>query len=409
MTPEEWVAAIEEARPLVDAAAVRTPLLESRRLSTALDRPVWLKCENLQRTGSFKIRGAAVRISRLTEEERSRGVVAASAGNHAQGVALAAQQAGIKATVFMPDGAPIPKERATRAYGAEVVFAGAVLEDALAAARRHAEETGAVFVHPFDHPDIVTGQGTLGLELLEQLPDTATVLVPTGGGGLVGGVAVALKAHRPSIRVVAVQAATAAAYPDSIAAGHPVRLAHMATMADGIAVGEPGALTFELVRDHVDEIRTVSEESISRALVTLVEREKLVVEPAGAVGAAAVMDVASGEAAADLPGPVVVVLSGGNIDPLLLGKVIVHGMSAERRYLSLQVTIADVPGGLARLLTEIGDQGANVLEVVHERVSPGLRLGEVEVLVQLETRGAPHAAAVLTRLRECGYVVVERS
>jgi threonine dehydratase len=406
---EEWAAAIAEARPLVDAAAVRTPMLESRWLSSSLDRPVWLKCENLQRTGSFKIRGAAVRINRLTEEERARGVVAASAGNHAQGVALAAQQAGIHATVFMPEGAPIPKERATRGYGAEVVFGGRFLEDCLGEAREYADRTGAAFVHPFDHHDIVAGQGSLGLELLEQLPEAATVVVPTGGGGLLAGVAVAVKSRRPDVRMVGVQASAAAAYPPSIAAGRPVRLKEMATMADGIAVGEPGTLTFELVRDHVDEIRTVSEESMSRALVALVEREKLVVEPAGAVGAAALLDIATGDAEGDFAGPIVVVLSGGNIDPLLLGKVIVHGMSAGRRYLSLQVTIADVPGGLARLLTLVGELGGNVLEVVHERVSPGLHLGEVEVLLQLETRGEPHAEALLEGLRGAGYVVVERS
>lgn len=399
---------IESVRGLVDAVAVRTPLVESRWLSSELDRPVWLKCENLQRTGSFKARGAAVRIARLTEEERSRGVVAASAGNHAQGVALAAQQAGIAATIFMPDGAPIPKERATRGYGAEVVFHGRTLEDALAAARQHADETGAVFVHPFDHPDIVAGQGTAGLEIVEDLPDVATVVVPTGGGGLLAGVALAVKGRRPGTRVVAVQAAAAAAYPPSLAAGHPVRLPEMSTMADGIAVGQPGDLTFQLVRDHVDEILTVSEESLSRAIVGLVEREKLVVEPAGAAGVALLRDVVLGELTCDLPGPVVVMLSGGNVDPLLLGKVIQHGLSAARRYLRLEVTLRDSPGGLAELLAEVGAAGANVIEVMHERVSPTLRLGEVDVHLQLETRGEPHTEAVLARLRECGYTVVER-
>jgi len=399
---------IEAAREVVGAAAVRTPLVESRWLSTELDRPVWLKCENLQRTGSFKARGAAVRIARLSAEERARGVVAASAGNHAQGVALAAQQAGIAATIFMPDGAPIPKERATRGYGAEVVFAGRTLEDALAAAREHAERTGAVLVHPFDHPDIVAGQATAGLEIVDDLPDTATVVVPTGGGGLLAGVALAVKARLPEARVVGVQAAAAAAYPPSMAAGHPIRLEQMATMADGIAVGLPGDLTFPLVRDHVDEILTVSEESLSRAIVGLVEREKLVVEPAGAAGVALLRDVVLGEASCDLPGPVVVILSGGNVDPLLLGKVIQHGLSAARRYLRLEVTLRDSPGGLAEMLAEVGAAGANVIEVAHERVSPELRLGEVDVHLQLETRGEPHTETVLARLRECGYKVVER-
>jgi threonine dehydratase len=344
-----------------------------------------------------------VRIARLSEEERERGVVAASAGNHAQGVALAAQQHGLRATVFMPDGAPIPKERATRGYGADVIFEGATLEDSLAAARGFSDETGAVLIHPFDHTDIVAGQGTLGLEIAEQCPAAATVVVPLGGGGLVAGVAIALKGLRPDVRVVGVQAAAAAAFPPSLAEGRPLRLPEMATMADGIAVGQPGELTFRLVREYVDEVLTVSEESLSGALLALIEREKLVVEPAGAAAAAAIC-----EAPERFPGPVVAVLSGGNIDPLLLGKVIRHGMSAARRYLNLQVTIADVPGGLARLLAEVADAGANVLEIVHERISPLLHLDEVEVHLQLETRGEPHAEAVLKRLREHGYVVVDR-
>ncbi|KAA1426055.1 threonine ammonia-lyase [Nocardioides antri] len=397
------LADIEGARPLVDAVAVATPMVESRWLSSVAGTPVHLKCENLQRTGSFKVRGAAVRIARLSDEERARGVVAASAGNHAQGVALAAQQHGIPATIFMPDGAPIPKERATRGYGADVRFAPGVLEDCLAAARAFAEETGAVLIHPFDHLDVAAGQGTLGLEILEQVPDAATVVVPTGGGGLVGGIAVAVKTLRPDVRLVGVQAAGAAAFPPSLAEGHPVRLPQMATMADGIAVGQPGELTFRLVQEYVDDLLTVSEEALSRALLALVEREKLVVEPAGAAAAAALC-----EEPGRFTGPVVVLLSGGNIDPLLLGKVIRHGMAAARRYLNLQVTLADVPGGLARLLTQIGDAGANVIEVAHERISPSLLLDEVDVHLQLETRGEPHAEALIDRLREHGYTVLDR-
>jgi len=402
--PTVTLADIEAARPLVDAVAVPTPMLESRWLTALAGVPVHLKCENLQRTGSFKVRGAAVRIARLSDEERARGVVAASAGNHAQGVALAAQQHGIPATVFMPDGAPIPKERATRGYGAEVRFVPGVLEDCLVAARAFAEETGAVLIHPFDHPSVVAGQGTLGLEIIEQVPDAATVIVPTGGGGLLGGIAVAVKSLRPDVRLVGVQAAGAAAFPPSLAEGHPIRLSSMATMADGIAVGEPGELTFRLVQEHVDDLLTVSEEALSRALLALVEREKLVVEPAGAAAAAALCEEPD-----RFTGPVVVLLSGGNIDPLLLGKVIRHGMAAARRYLNLQVTLADVPGGLARLLTQIGEAGANVIEVAHERISPNLLLDEVDVHLQLETRGEPHAEALIKRLREHGYTVVDRA
>src|SRR5690349_4339492 len=244
MTDKCSLADILAAREMLEDVTVTTPMEESRWLSALLGGPVSLKCENLQRTGSFKARGAYVRIARLSAEERERGVVAASAGNHAQGVALAAATLGITSTVFMPEGAPIPKERATRGYGADVVFHGAVLEDSLAAAREFSAETGAVLIHPFDHVDIVAGQGTLGLEVLEQAPDVRTVLVPTGGGGLLAGVAIAIKALRPDVRVVGVQAAGAAAYPESLAEGHPVQLPRMKTMADGIAVGLPGEITF---------------------------------------------------------------------------------------------------------------------------------------------------------------------
>jgi threonine dehydratase len=396
------LADIEAASELISSIAVKTPMEESRWLSALVGGPVRLKCENLQRTGSFKIRGAYVRISRLSQEERARGVVAASAGNHAQGVALAASTLGIRSTVFMPEGAPIPKEKATRGYGADVVFEGRYLEDSLAAATRFAEETGAVLIHPFDHVDVVAGQGTLGLELLEQAPDVKTVLVPTGGGGLLAGVALAIKATRPDVRVIGVQAEGAAAFPGSLRAGAPVPLESMSTMADGIAVGRPGDITFAAVRDHVDEILTVSEESLSRALLGMVERAKVVVEPAGAAAVAALLDAPHA-----FETPAVAVLSGGNIDPLLLGKVIRHGLASAGRYLYLRVLIPDLPGGLAGLLHEIGDAGANVLEVAHERISPTLNLNEVEVRIQLETRGVEHAEQMLTRLREKGYRVVE--
>ncbi|WP_296604923.1 threonine ammonia-lyase [Nocardioides sp.] len=398
--PTVGLADIEEARRVLEGVAIRTPMEESRWLSAVAGGPVALKCENLQRTGSFKPRGAYVRISRLSAEERAHGVVAASAGNHAQGVALAAQLLGIKATVFMPEGAPIPKEKATRGYGAEVIFHGRYLDDALVEARAFAERTGAVLIHPFDHADIVAGQGTAGLEILEQAPDVETVLVPTGGGGLLAGVAIAVKALRPDVRVIGVQASGAAAYPASLEQGHPVALTTMKTMADGIAVGLPGDVTFAAVRDHVDEIITVSENALSRAVLAVLERAKMLVEPAGAAAVAAVM-----EAPSTFRTPAVAVLSGGNVDPLLLGKVIRHGMAAAGRYLVLRVCIPDLPGGLARLLTDISEVGANVLEVAHERTSPSLNLDEVEVHVQLETRGEPHAAQVRARLAERGYRV----
>jgi threonine dehydratase len=396
------LADIQAAREVLDGVVINTPMEESRWLSAITAGPAYLKCENLQRTGSFKARGAYLRISRLSPEERAHGVVAASAGNHAQGVALAAQMLGIKATIFMPEGAPIPKEKATRGYGADVSFHGRYLEDALAEAQVFAERTGAVLIHPFDHVDIVAGQGTCGLEILEQAPDVKTVLVSLGGGGLLGGIAIAVKALRPDVRVIGVQAAQAAAFPASLEAGRPVKLESMSTMADGIAVGLPGAITFAAVRDHVDEIVTVSEESLSRAVLTVLERAKMVVEPAGAAAVAAILERPDA-----FETPTVAVLSGGNIDPLLLGKVITHGMAAAGRYLNLRVCIPDLPGGLAQLLGDVSAVGANVLEVVHERISPSLHLHEVEVQLQLETRGAPHTEQLLTRLRERGYRVYE--
>jgi threonine dehydratase len=393
----EVLAAAHRLRGVVE----RTPLVPSLGLSARAGGEVLLKCENRQRTGSFKIRGANLRMSRLSEEEKANGVVAASAGNHAQGVALAAQMLGIKATVFMPEGAPIPKEKATRGYGAEVVFHGTTIDQGLEAAREFADRTGAVLIHPFDHVDIVTGQGTCGLEIVEQCPDVRTVVVPTGGGGFLAGIATAVKAARPDVRMVGVQAEGAAAYPASLTQGTPVALSSMKTMADGIAVGRPGYVPFRAIQEHVDDILTVSEESLSRALLMLVERAKLVVEPAGAAAVAALLDD---------PGafetPAVVVLSGGNVDPLLLMRVIRHGLAAAGRYLYFRATIPDIPGGLATLLNEIAGQAANVLDVVHERTSASLHLDEVEVTLQVETRGPEHAERVLGHLRGCGYTVV---
>jgi threonine dehydratase len=361
---------------------------------------VKIKCENLQRTGSFKIRGAYLRISKLSPDERARGVVAASAGNHAQGVALAAQLLGIKATVFMPNGAPIPKEKATRGYGAQVEFVGSTIDECLVRAREFEAETGAVLIHPFDHADIVAGQGTCGLEILDQVPDAKTVIVPTGGGGFLAGIALAIKSQRPDVRLVGVQAENAAAYPGSLKAGCPVPLEQMTTMADGIAVGCPGVVPFAAVQAVVDEIRTVSEESLSRALLALLERAKVLVEPAGAAAVAALMDAPN-----DFEGPIVVVLSGGNIDPLLLMRVIRHGLAAQGRFLAFRCRIPDRPGGLATLLSEISDAEANVIDVVHERTAESLAIDQVEVVVQVEARGESHREAVLARLRGSGYHV----
>jgi threonine dehydratase len=394
--PADVVAARELLRDVVRP----TPMEESRWLESLVGGPAYLKCENLQRAGSFKIRGAYTRISRLTDAERSRGVVCASAGNHAQGVALAARMLGAKATVFMPDGAPIVKERATKSYGADVRFAGTTVDEALGHAREFADETGAVLIHPFDHPDIVAGQGTVGLEIVEQCPDVKTVVVGMGGGGLMAGIGLVLKDARPDARLIGVQAEGAASYPASLKAGHPIALERMSTMADGIAIGRPGDVPFQIVKDVTDEIVTVSEESISRALIGVLERAKQVVEPAGAASVAAIMDNPE-----HFEPPVVAVLSGGNIDPLLLLRVIRHGMAAAGRYLSFKARIPDSPGGLAALLQELAAADANVLDVVHERTGALLHVDEVEVALQVETRGPEHREQVLAALRRAHYPV----
>ncbi|WP_431942444.1 threonine ammonia-lyase [Micromonospora marina] len=401
MTELVGLADVQAARELLAGVTRTTPLEPSRPLSAALGGPVWLKCENLQRAGSYKVRGAYVRISRLSAEERARGVVAASAGNHAQGVALAAGLVGAHATVFMPVNAPLPKVAATKGYGAQIELVGNTVDESLVAAQTFAERTGAVFIHPFDHPDVIAGQGTVALEILEQCPDVCTIVTGVGGGGLASGMAVAAKALRPDVRVIGVQAASAAAFPPSLRAGEPLRLPSFATIADGIAVGRPGELTFTHVRKLVDDVVTVSEEDISRALLMLLERGKQVVEPAGAVGVAALL-----AGAVEVTGPVVAVLSGGNIDPLLMLRVIEHGLAAAGRFLRITVRCTDRPGQLASLLGEIAEHRANVVDVVHQRANPHLRLGEVEVALSVETRGVEHSDTLISALRASGYQVV---
>ncbi|ANG86088.1 threonine ammonia-lyase [Microbacterium aurantiacum] len=391
-----------DAARVLDGVIARTPLDESLHLSDLLGVPVHLKLENLQRTGSFKIRGATYRLSRLTVEERARGVVAASAGNHAQGVALAAKALGIPATIFMPLGVPVPKLLATRGYGADVILEGATVETPLRLAADFAERTGAVFIHPFDHPDVIAGQGTLGLELMDDLPDLDTIVMSIGGGGLVAGVAAAVKARAAaegrSIRIIGVQAENSAAYPTSLAAGHPVDVETRPTIADGIAVARPGNLPFSIIRDHVDEVVTVSEDDIARALLVLLERAKQVVEPAGAAGVAAIL---AGKIRA--AGPTAVVLSGGNIDPLLLQRVVAHGLAASGRYMTLRIPLPDRPGQLARVSELLALAGANVTEVLHTRHGQGLQISEVILQLSVETRGEEHRAHVMDTLRQAGF------
>jgi len=396
------LAEFEDAAAVLRGKIAETPVLESQHLRDVVGAPIHLKLENLQRTGSFKIRGATYRLSRLTAEERARGVVAASAGNHAQGVALAAQQLGIPATIFMPLGVPVPKLLATRGYGADVVLDGATVETPLRLAAEFAERTGAVLIPPFDHRDIILGQGTLGLELYDQIPDLETLVIGIGGGGLIAGVAAAVKARAAAdgrrIRIVGVQAENASPYPASLRAGHPIEVRTTPTIADGIAVARPGDIPFEIIRELVDDVVTVTEDDIARALLMLLERAKQVVEPAGAVGVAALL-----EGVVQPTGPTALVLSGGNIDPLLLQRVVAHGLAASDRYMTLRIPLPDRPGQLARVSELLAVAGANVIEVLHTRHGQGMQISEVVLQLSVETRGAEHRRQVIRTLEDAGF------
>lgn len=397
---------ITSARELLEGVIVDTPMEHSRALGRMLGSTVHLKAENLQRAGSFKVRGAYVRMARLTEEEKSRGVVAASAGNHAQGVALAAKKLGVEATIFMPRGVALPKLAATRDHGAEVILHGSNVDEALAEAQRHSDVSGAVFIHPFNHTDVVAGQGTIGLEILEQQPDVDTVVMGIGGGGLLAGAAVALKQQAAregrTIKIIGVQAENAAAYPPSLAADALVPLKGVRTIADGIAVGRPGEIPFEIIKELVDDVVTVSEDAIAKALIFLMERSKLIVEPAGAVGVAALMEGKLAELGIN-PQSVVAVLSGGNIDPMLMLRVIQHGLAAADRFLTVKLMLKDRPGELAIISKIIADTDANVIGVDHSRIGGELSMGNVSIVINMETKGSEHSALVLNSLRAEGY------
>ena len=396
------LAEFEGARTIVSRVADVTPLETARFMSEILGSPVFLKCENLQRTGSYKIRGAYNRLAGLSEEEKARGVVAASAGNHAQGVAFAARELGIKATIFMPVGVPQPKLAATRGYGADVVLRGTTVEEPLRAAAEFAEKTGAVLIPPFDHIDVVTGQGTLGLEILDQIADVDTFIIPIGGGGLSSGVASVVKQRAAlegrTVRVIGVQASNAAPYPLSLQNGYITEIKTLPTIGDGINVARPGVLNFAMVSELVDEVITVDDNLIARAMLLLLERAKLVVEPAGAVGVAAILSGQISDA-----GKTVVVLSGGNIDPMMMERVISHGLAASARYLKLRIPLPDRPGQLARIAALVAEASANVVEVLHTRHNEGMQISQVELELHIETRGPEHAQEVLVRLRDEGY------
>lgn len=400
--PIPTLADIEAARETIAGVARVTPMETSKFLEGLLGSPVHLKCENLQRTGAYKVRGAYNRLSTLSAEQREAGVVAASAGNHAQGVAFAARELGIPATIFTPVGVALPKLQATRRYGADVVLRGHSVEEALSAAKDFAIRTGAVFIPPFDHPAVIAGQGTVGLEIVDQVPDVDTVVVPIGGGGVISGIAIAVKGMAErlgrDIRVIGVQAENAAAYPSSIQAGEPVTITTSPTIADGIAVARPGDMNFPIIRDLVDEIVTVSDDDVARALLVLLERAKLVVEAAGAVGVAAIMAGAVHDT-----GRTVVLLSGGNIDPLMMERIITRGLVAASRYIGIRIMLPDRPGQLARVSQIISDAGANVVEVLHTRHGQGVVISEVALDLSIEARGPEHADEVMARLQEAGF------
>jgi threonine dehydratase len=376
-----------------------TPVVSSRTLSERAGGEVVLKAENLQRTGSFKLRGALSKLSALGDG-CAQGVVTGSAGNHGQAVAYAARARGVACEVFMPEIAPIAKAEAVVNLGAQVSYIGFAVDECLAAARLRAAETGLAFVHPFEDPDVIAGQGTLGLELLEQVPDLARVVVPVGGGGLVSGIAIAVKSAKPSVEVVGVQVDECAPVAASLEAGEPVPVPSAVTIADGIAVKRPGELTLRLISEWVDQMVTVPDDDVADAMVFLLERAKLVVEGAGAVGVAALL---GGRISVDGPGTTVVVLSGGNVDAGLLAQIARRYESQAGRRLVLLARLPDRPGSLARLLALVGEVGANVLDIEHIREGIDLHVRETAVQLVLETRGGDHAAAVTTAVREAGY------
>ncbi|MEY4437079.1 MAG: hypothetical protein RL100_543 [Actinomycetota bacterium] len=395
------LAEFELAHQNVLKVAIETPILKSNYLTKITGQEVYLKCENLQRTGAYKLRGAYNRMSKLTAAERKKGVVAASAGNHAQGVALAAKKLGIKATIFMPVGASLPKLQATENYGAEVVLVGSVFGETLKAAQEYSAKKGAIFIPPFDHVDVILGQGTVGLEIMEQLDGVDNILVAIGGGGLAAGVAVSAKlkaaAEGRKIKVIGVQAKNASPYVQSLKSGRPIEQVTKRTIADGIAVSKPGAIPFALIKKNIDKVVTVTDDEIAKAIVVLLERSKMVVEPAGAVGVAAIMS-----GAVKLKGKTVVILSGGNIDPLLMQKVIGHGLAAAERYTSISVMLPDRPGQLVETAKAIAAAHGNVVEVLHTRHGKGLEISEVELKLSVETTGHEHRQRVLKALQDAG-------
>ena len=403
MRPTVSLQDVRQARNAIAHLALKTPVLPAHSLSQMAGCELFLKAENLQRAGSFKVRGAANRIAFLTPDQKARGVIAASAGNHAQGVALAASNLGIPCTVVMPAGASIPKVEATRGYGATVILHGDDFEQANTHARRVMRENDLTLIHAFDDPAIVAGQGTIGLEMLEQVEDLDTVVVPVGGGGLISGIGLAIKETAPGIKVVGVQAEAATAVVDSYKSNRRIKVKGQATVADGISVGSPGSITLPLVSRYVDDMVVVEEEEITQAMMLLLERGKLLVEGAGAVGLAAVL----GGKIPVAGKRVAIVLSGGNVDTHLIARVLEHGLVHAGRYLVIHVMLEDRPGRLSRLLNVVSGTNVNVLDIGHLRHAPSVHLGQVEIQLTLETRDHAHSVEVLERLRDAGYAPYE--
>lgn len=394
-------ALIQEAADRLKKRVRRTELIPSHHFSERFGFPLLFKCENLQRTGAFKIRGALNFMTAQPREALVRGVITASAGNHAQGVAFSADLLGVKATVFMPESTPPQKVQATKEYGAEVVLTGKNFDEAYAASVQAQKETGALFVHPFDDPLVMAGQGTIGLEILEEIPDVSAILVPIGGGGLIAGIATAVKETHPHVKIIGIESKAAPSMHYSLKKGRIQDTPLSVTLADGIAVKKVGKNTFPIVRELVDDVVLVEEEEIALAIVGLLERTKLLVEGAGAVTLAALLNGKAGK----LPGKTVCVLSGGNIDVKTISTVVERGLVAAGRYLKLQVVLDDIPGSLAKLAAEVATVRANIFLINHERRSIDLPLGKTEVLLELETRGYEHIQEIIAHLGKQGYEV----
>ncbi len=393
---------IEAAREILKGVIIPTPILPDNKLSTHIGAKAYFKAECLQRSGSFKIRGAYNTISRLSDEEKKRGVVAASAGNHAQGVALAAALHNIKSTIVLPEFAPLTKLNATRNFGANAILHGNSFDEAVAYSKELQAEHGYTYVHAFENENVISGQGTIGLEIAEDLPETTVVVVPIGGGGIISGISIAIKALLPKARIIGVEAKNLAVINPSLKAGKPVEMPYKPTIADGIAIKRPGEIAFEYIRKNVDEVVEVTEEEIARGIVHCVQNSHLVVEGAGAAGVAALL---AGKIDVSENDTVCTVLCGGNIDANLLARILEHVLVRQGRYVIFKLLVNDRPGSLSKMLEMVAQKGANVIEVYHQRAMWLAPLGSVGLEMLLEVRDEEHGQEIQTHLEENGYHV----